>query len=175
MNSGNCPICTSRLKGAELATNPATRTIPVNCPRCGQFAITFEALSSCKGVLGKRSLNWAIASHAIRRMTTVDRPHMVMLAWLQSVIDRETLPKPQEQADTMISLLGEESVASGGWIPYHPQALAGLLGTDDNPDDGATAGVTYVIDRLKDKKLIDQETPGSANDGTLGYRLTFDG
>jgi hypothetical protein len=98
-----------------------------------------------------------------------------MAAWLQSVIDHETLPRPQEQADTMISILGGKSSASGRWISCYPQALAGRLGTDDDPIGGGTAGVTYVVERLKYKNLIEQQTPMSADDGSMPYRLTFDG
>ncbi len=75
----------------------------------------------------------------------------------------------------MISILGEKSVASSDWISCHPQALAGLLGTNDDPIGRVTPGVTYVLDRLKAKNLIEQETPLPASDGSMGYRLTFDG
>ena len=77
----------------------------------------------------------------------------------------------------MISILGEKGVALSRWIPCYPQALAGLLGTDDSPSDGegGMAGVDYVVDRLKAKKLIEQQTAMPADDGSMPYRLTFDG
>jgi hypothetical protein len=144
----------------------------VKCPRCGPFIITHEALSSFpEGGIQK----WAIVSHAIRRLSTEDAPYTVKTDWLQAVIDRETLPGPQEQADTMISILGEKSSASGRWIPCYSQELAGLLGTDDEPKDVWTAGVGYVVERLKSKNLIEQQTPMPAADGSMQFRLTFDG
>ncbi len=172
MNDANCPVCSSRLGPPIVTANPATRADRFDCPRCGPFVITWEALSAFNLRDGQR---WAIVSHAIRQLSGGKEPATVKQGWLQSVIDHETLPRPQEQADTMISILGEKSVASGNWIFCHPQALAGLLGTNDDPADGGIAGVTYVVDRLKAKNLVEQQTPMAADDGRIPYRLTFDG
>jgi hypothetical protein len=172
MNGDNCPVCNSRLKTPKQTTFPATRAVFVRCPRCGPFIVAFEVLSSFKQ---DRIEKWAIVSHAIRRLSTEDAPYTVKTAWLQWIIDRETFPRPQEQADTMISILGEKSSASGRWIACNPHGLAGLLGTDDDPRDGVTAGVHYIVERLKNKNLIEQQTPMSADDGSMPYRLTFDG
>jgi len=173
VNDERCPVCNSRLKAPEHATDPATGTHPINCPRCGPLNLA----STLNHHLSKKPLGWAIVSHAIRRQSDQDHPFTVTQAWLRSVIDHETLPRPQEQADAMISILGEKGVAPSRWIRCYPQALVGLLGTDDSPSDGegGMAAVTYVLDRLKAKNLIEPETSLPANDGTMGYRLTFDG
>jgi hypothetical protein len=47
---------------------PDTRTLTLNCPRCGSYLITMEALKMLQGDLGRQPLRWAITSHAIRRM-----------------------------------------------------------------------------------------------------------
>jgi hypothetical protein len=172
MNGEKCPVCSSSIKPPEHATHPAKRVFAINCPRCGPFNITFEAV----GLMNQhRTQKWAVVSHAIRRQSTAKTPYTVLTTWLESVISHETLPRPQEQADKMISILGEKSAASGRWVTCSPQALAGFLGTDDDPADGGIAGVTFVVERLKAKNLIGQQTSLPATDGSMPYRLTFDG
>jgi hypothetical protein len=94
--------------------------------------------------------------------------------WLQGVWAHAGLPRPQEQADIFVQLLGGDDIAAGDWIPCDPQRLTGVLGTADDPTTQETAGFVYVVEGLKAKHLIEQKREPS---GALanGYRLTFDG
>ncbi len=165
--NANCPVCNSRLLAPMLAAN--TRVVPLNCPRCGPFIIMDDALSMLKPSIDKKSLRWAITSYAIRRL----HAGTVTQAWLQSVWAQQTLPRPQEQADIFVQFLGAGDVVAGDWIPCKPQQLSAVLGTADTDQD--TTGFRYVIDGLKAKRLIQQQTPLPAQDGSMSYRLAFDG
>ncbi|HJU18491.1 MAG TPA: hypothetical protein VJ770_18730 [Stellaceae bacterium] len=129
-----------------------------------------------QGELNRQPLRWAITSHAIRRRHSPGAPHRVTQAWLSAVWRYERLPSPQEQADTFIQYLGEAEVAPGAWVQCNPQHLTGPLGTADNPTRGETSGFVYVVDHIKAKGLVEQEShPDPRSPGTVGYRLTFDG
>jgi hypothetical protein len=85
------------------------------------------------------------------------------------------LPRLQEQADIFVQFLGAGDVTVGDWIPCNPQQLSAVLGTADDPANHAAPGFRYVIDGLKAKHLIEQETLLAAQNGSMSYRLTFDG
>jgi predicted nucleotide-binding protein len=176
-----CPVCKSQLSLRTPA--PDTRTLTLNCPRCGSYLLTFDALGVLEGhtpygdVLSDQPLLWAIISHAIRRMQQRGAPpHKVTPAWLQQVWLNEGLPTPQEQADTFVQYLVAANVPSGNWVRCNPQHLTGLLGTADDPTHGETGGFVLVVKGLKNKGLIEEEShPDPRSPGTAGYRLTFEG
>lgn len=84
MANSPCPVCRSQLSAPTVIPN--TRTLALNCPRCGSYDLTMEALHLLQDELAYRPLHWAITSHAIRQMPSSDAsPHKVTTAWLQSV------------------------------------------------------------------------------------------
>ena len=76
--------------------------------------------------------------------------------------------------DTFIDYLGSSANAPSEFIRCDPQHLTGLLGTIDKPTRGETSGFSYIVEHLKARGMIEQPAMG-ASDGTIGYRLTFDG
>ena len=71
-----CPIC-----GANASFSPtASRNSDVDCPRCGPYHITHEALSALQGnFIRKVPIRWAITSHALRR--TGSTPERRSVTW----------------------------------------------------------------------------------------------
>src|ERR1700730_15170566 len=72
-----------------------------------------------------------------------------------------------------VELRGTANHVPTDWVRCHLQRLKGLLGTADDP--ARQDGVTYIVDHLKAKGLIEQQTPLPAEDGPMLCRLTFDG
>jgi hypothetical protein len=169
MSGNNCPICNALLFAPTIATD--ARAVVHNCPRCGQYTITDEALAMLAGTIRQKPFRWAITSYAIRRLTGDNNIHNVTQKWLQSVWTHEVLPRPQEQADTFVQTLGGDDVAPAAWVPINPQRCTGILGTADDPHLQQTAGFQFVVEGLKTKNLIEQQKHPNA-DGTIGYRLS---
>lgn len=175
MTSSTCPVCKSLLLPTP---DPHTRERAVDCPRCGAYHATFEALSALDDLSNKHWTCRYVTSHAIRRRHNPDNPpFLVTIPWLASVWANENLPTPQEQADMFVEFLGAANRVSSDWVPCHPQRLAGILGTADDPTSQDTSGLTYILDHLTAKGLIEQptQTQLSTHDGAMLYRLTFDG
>lgn len=171
MQNPDCPVCKSRL--LHPIAEPHTRELALNCPRCGPYRITFEALSMLQD-MAAHDRRWAITSHAIRRMHAPNSEvFRATQQWLGSVWAIKKLPSPQEQADTLIDFLGSNN-APGDWIRCDPEHLAGLLGTVDDPTSRETEGFQYVATGLEAQRLIELE-PLITGDRTVSYRLTFDG
>jgi hypothetical protein len=176
MTSSTCPVCKSLL----LLSTPElqTRELAFGCPRCGAYHTTFEAFSALSELSNKHWTCRYVTSHAIRRRHNPDGPpFLVTTPWLASVWANENLPRPQEQADMFVEFLGTANRVSSDWVRCHPQRLAGILGTADDPTTQDTKGLTYIFDHLTAKGLIEQptQTPLSTDDGAMLYRLTFDG
>jgi len=174
----NCIVCEAPLSPPTAISY--SRDACINCPRCGQFFVTFpEAFQTINGEIGKSPFRWAITSHAIRRMEIPGgEPYQVREQWVRNVWASETLPNPQMQANAFIEYLGRNSVA-GQWIPYDPVAIAGIIGTVDEP--ASRWGLDYVIGGLQKKGLIETGLVDSGKKGTMGRltvpgcRLTFEG
>ena len=174
MTASTCPVCNSPLL-LDVATR-ATRALAYGCPRCGPYDATFEAVNA----LGELSnVHWTcryVTSHAIRRRHDPNGPpFLVTTSWLASVWTNENLPKPQESADIFVDFLGSANRVPTDWVRCRPDRLKGLLGTAD--ESTRQDGVMYVIDHLRAKGLLEQpaQTQLPADDGTMLYRLTFDG
>src|SRR5258708_5678155 len=128
MNASTCPVCKSPLSPSTVATN--TRTVPIDCPRCGKFLLTQEAGHALPGELERESLRWAITSHAIRqRQAAGGAPYAVTVTqpWLVSVFAAWKLPNPKMQADALVEYLGTAGLAPSHWVKCRPPELTGLL------------------------------------------------
>jgi hypothetical protein len=145
-----------------------------DCPRCGQFILTWDADVTLGGKIRKK-LRWAITSHAIRNMQTPggEPPYRVTLEWLASVWASQKLPNPQMQADKFIEYLGTAGIPSR-WVYCRKEELMGLLGTVDDLSPGQKEGFNFIFERLTKKGLIELNSRPSSG-GLPGYRLTFDG
>jgi hypothetical protein len=166
-----CPIC-----GANASFSPtASRNSDVDCPRCGPYRITHEALSALQGnFIRKVPIRWAITSHALRRTgSTPERRFLVQQSWLIAVWETDRLPNPQQQADYFIDYLGQSARAPDQWIACRPIEIAGLVGSGDDPTKGETSGFVYLADHLSAEHLISSRS--STAGGTVDYRLTFRG
>ena len=147
-----CPVCELQL--AAPTPIPNTRTLALNCHRCGSYDLTLEALHMLRDEIGRQPLRRAITSHAIQQInSTGSAPHKVTQDWLQSVWTHGKLPSPQEQADIFIKYLGAANVPSGSWVRCNPQHLTGLLGTADDPTRSETSGFVFIVNALKNRRF----------------------
>jgi len=164
-----CPIC-----GANAGSFGTTgRILGVDCPRCGAYRVTYEALSALQGdIIRTVPFRWAITSHALRQTgTTRERPLTVTQGWLTTVWETDRLPNPQQQADYFIHHLGQSARAPEQWVACPPMEIAGLVGNADDPRNGQTGGFSYLVGHLISGNLIEPRShPPQAE-----YRLTFPG
>jgi hypothetical protein len=162
-----CPICDGHAD--RIPTN--SRITAINCPRCGYFEITHEALFALDGgIIREEPLRWAITSHALRRTgSTNQRPFTIRQNWLTTIWESNRLPNPQQQANYFIDYLGQSAHAPDQWIACEPIKIAGIIGTADPASPRTTSGFSYVVDNLLQQGLIERPS----NIGEIKYGLTF--
>src|ERR1700730_7370822 len=167
--AASCPICTAN---AELSPTES-RVASFDCPRCGPYLITHEALAAIKGeITRKEPIRRAVTSHALRRTESTKASRFtVNTNWLASVWETNRLPNPQQQANYFIDYLGHSAHAPNQWIDCPPIEIAGIIGTADDPETGSIDGFTYVTDNLLKEGLIQRAFGLSP----IQYRLTFPG
>ncbi len=169
--AASCPICTAN---SELSPTE-TRVVSLDCPRCGPYLITHEALAAIKGEdFRKEPTRWAVTSHALRRTgSTKASRFTVNTNWLASVWETNRLPNPQQQANYFVDYLGQSGHAPDQWIDCPPIEIAGIIGTADEPQVNRTSGLTYVINNLLQERII--EPHSSPRSSRVEYRLAFPG
>lgn len=169
--SSVCPICQAGLARTEPAN---TRATPVDCPRCGRYQISWAA-ESALGEYKNRSPNfWAVASHAIRRRSDRSAAGALNIDsnWLRQVAENETLPTPARQAENLIEFLGSKATAPPYWVWVRNEALGGIVGNADPPLTDLGKGLTYVLDHLRQRGLVEF---GDLRAPPYSFRLTFGG
>jgi hypothetical protein len=164
-----CPIC-----GANAgSSSTASRTLQIDCPRCGTYLITFEALAAAKQDIRGEPIRWAVTSHALRRTgSTAESPFTVTVSWLAATWNTDRLPNPQQQADYFVYHLGQSALWPDQWVACPPLRLAGILGTSDDPRSGQSEGFLYILRNLIND-LVEARTQVSG--GIPEYRLRFSG
>src|SRR3990172_11012155 len=103
INSNTCPICSSQSNPYQLSERD---TYKVNCPRCGQFEITDDALIMFQrsNVNNKiLSLSYWLRQHQLPSNKFV----LVDLQTIRNLLDIPFIsPKPKQQADSLILWMG---------------------------------------------------------------------
>lgn len=147
--------------------------LDVDCPRCGAYRITYEALSALDGDFIRRvPVRWAITSHALRRTgSTPERRFLVTQSWLNTVWETDRLPNPRQQADYFVDHLGQSAQTPDQWVTCPPMEIAGLAGNADDPRNGQTGGFSYLVGHLISGNLIEPRSHPPQDE----YRLTFPG
>jgi hypothetical protein len=158
-----CPVCESALNEPQIAV--AGDWEPFDCPNCGRFRLSGQALA-------QRPPRWqvtprarAVLSHAIRKMQKPGEWPLLTTDVIAAILDADVLPWPSEQLDLLIELVGTR----GG-----PGDRTAVMVYDDRARLGAATGegVMWVILALQDAGLGKLE-------GQLGPRqevvLTLEG
>jgi hypothetical protein len=169
-----CPICRCQpIKIEVVQSNPK-----IHCHRCGDFILGERAFDMARMWVEGRNPNIAsagrfAASHAVRRMLASGSqiPRLTLeqlrLLWTQP------LPNPQRQADFLLLSLGNPGLAMDEYVSRRPESFCAEIGTQDDPIRNATGGLSLIMKRLTELKLI-EANPHPVGP-YIGLRLTFDG
>jgi hypothetical protein len=173
MANAPCIIC------GFSAAQPAPRNLgdwtEHNCPRCGHFFLSGSAEATLGNLIRDEKYRWAITSHAVRNMQSPNGPPpRIKEPQLKSIWTQVRLPNPAEQAERFIKFLGDSDLPPGEFLPVSIEHLMATLGTTDHGQDGKQRGFQFIMNRLKEDRLI--ETPQHPeNDGKARFRLSYDG
>jgi hypothetical protein len=165
-----CPVCAAPEAALEIQSRDFYK---YNCPVCGGFTL-FGVLTRHEGPLTKPgSIESAVLSHSIRRMQRRNAVGSVVWPTIadqeyEQILRNARLPSPAEQADNLITWLGEtlkEAGDVGEVIFDHLRAIVGSV---------TEGGAAFIVRALLDKGMIDCQ---GQNSETLrkvrGTRLTL--
>ena len=153
-----CAVCKSPLKWQQPSTVSSTA---VECPRCGRFDLGDRAAALLATAVNKQR---AILSYAIRRMQWPVRiTPKISFEDVQNIWQSERLPTMPEQADILILLLGQRQPSNVESFTLTKYQLDGEIGSAITEDLGPN-GWRYVVDYLKEKKLLTYGTGSTDND-----------
>lgn len=163
MEDTNCPICHTTCR---ITWKDQRRYRFVECSRCGTFEYHEHSNIEDK-------LNQVLLSHWTRKNQRTDDIISFDRYKIEQVLDYFTLPKPKEQADNLINLLGSNiSTPEEKFVIDNPERWAAIIGAKNEE------GLAYVLKRLKEKSLIEGNIPHSLDGYSLNNQpigLTFDG
>ena len=162
----SCPIClTKNTLVKSLATQDGFYMF--NCPRCGKFSLSVEALSDFD--LFDTPVNRAILSYWIHSYQS-DSTIKLTRQKISEILESTTLPKPQEQAEKLILLIGDSLKKPSDTYDVDLYKLISLIGSCDNED------VMYIIDFLITKGYLKQDSLKTTEyEPYLRANLTFAG
>ena len=162
----HCLICQTPLPNeARHQANPDG--VSFTCPQCGHFFLTGTAESIVDDQLNSHGERRPVLSHYIRRRQVGE--HIPKIYWEQCkhIIEEGALPTVFEQADTLLTLIGDHTSDPGKHVGLHlpsTMAIMGALSTD---------GVSYCLSGLQDHGLVIEQ--GRSMDGPGKVSLTFSG
>ncbi len=121
-----CPVCNSKLKGFK----DLGRKNLYECPRCGQYSMSYEAQQDLASLLSRGVNSNARLSHALYYMTKRQQWALVTTELLKNILDNTELPRPQEQLENLILWLGEIQPNMGATIQAEEDAIAAVGAVD---------------------------------------------
>ncbi len=140
-----CPICNSE----TTRSKPSERdTYKVNCPRCGYYEVTDQALtmfqrSELADIVN--SVSYWIRQHQSNEVT----PVYIDLKLMRSILETPFIPpKPNEQANRLLQWIGENVNKPDAYITIPISYLISVIGAVDEPN------VVYIADYLKEQGYI---------------------
>jgi len=149
-DKSKCPICTSNIPSEEL---PETDIVRINCPRCGKYEITEDAvIEFIRSSLETKTLS---VSFWIRQHQKVTKRIKIDFSTMHRIIVPFVPPKPKEQADSFILWVGG--------VIQRPDQTANSSAGNLIPIIGAynVNGVNYVAQYLFKEGLIYQDKLGT--------------
>ena len=148
MTNVPCPVCANQdaeVGGTELGENRL-----INCPQCGRYGLTQEAIADLSHYLKTRDNAAAILAYFIRKMP-LSEPYGVPVLHtdeVRRIIKNETLPTPAAQADNLLRWIGDNVPGPGENVEANPEKLGAVVGGK------STGGVQYILEGLEDRGLI---------------------
>jgi hypothetical protein len=117
-----CPICQTFPCESEIRGDRAN----IKCPDCGNFAVSGTAVTVLPGLIGDDKRKAALISHMLRRMQAADRWPLLSSDVAEKILQTESLPTPEVQADNLIRWLGDNSPGRESRLISTPEPTAQL-------------------------------------------------
>jgi class 3 adenylate cyclase len=120
----------------------------VDCPHCGTYAISNTTICILPGLIGGDRRKAVLLGHALRRRQTTDPRPLLKSDDAKAIIETETLPSVEAQADNTVRWLGQHSPSPGQFVVIALETHAAIIGTVD------LQGFHFVLTGLKEDGLI---------------------
>lgn len=139
-----CTICNSQLIQSQASERD---TYKVNCPRCGNYEITDEALTKFqKSELADKTLS---ISYWLRQHQTIDKkPIYIELKLMRSLLIPFAPPKPNEQANNLLFWIAENVNKPEGSTDLPLSYLIPVVGATNEKN------VAYIAEYLREQGFI---------------------
>jgi len=173
-----CPVCLGR-DGLTCTSMPRKGdSSAYRCQGCGDFSITRTALVNS---FNERSARLTDAQrgtlrHRLRLASDTGSPITIESQWIEWFEQNARLVSIRDQANMLISLIGDEMNTSGRPFMLNAAKIAPLIGSVDQ------AQVQLLVQELTERGLIRSNGQGAlpTTDGSRAknlplYSLTFDG
>ena len=156
-----CPICGSAATGMHSGANAPI--VNVSCPRCEEFAATWELHALRKEASCTRK-QAAVASHAVRRMQRpgASRPLIDTATWTR-IVENQDLPSPAAQAEHLILYLGNTLEGPGEMTELDASNHGALIGSLDH------TGFLFVVHALRDQGMVEIIEGADGVSATLSF------
>lgn len=135
-----CPICRNAEGGqcVEIPDHTPILRQFFECDICHRFGLTFEALRWLRSggdSGGVAAMHRAILSHQMRTALRApnELPPLVDVAYLKAIESHGQLPSPPEQANTLLSYIGDEVRRTGVRLDELPQDIHAIVGAMNRP------------------------------------------
>jgi hypothetical protein len=144
-----CPVCRTIPCASEMRGDRAN----INCPGCGKFAVSGTAVTVLPELIGDDIRKAALISHMLRRMQATDRWPLLSTNVAEKILQTETLPTPEVQADNLVRWLGDNSPGPGEPVRVDPGTHSAIMGAM------TPAGFTFILRGMHYEGLIEFASP----------------
>lgn len=148
MTTTPCPICAN--PNAEAGGSNLNDNRFFKCPQCGDFGLTYEAVTDLRYYLENWDNAAKILAYFIRRIP-VAPPHGVPVLTtgeVRRIIENEVLPTPAVQANNLLLWIGNNAAGPGELIDINSEELPAVVGAKSG------RGVQYILEGLEQKDLV---------------------
>ena len=145
-----CPICAT-LTAKLRPVGPLAQKIEVDCPTCGEFALTELADTTIRGKITTKGYLSAVLGYYIRRLQGRDKNRPTIDEKLAEDFLKRELPGAAEQADNFILWIGDRTQL-GDILKIDVEQEYPMVGANLGP------GMRYILRELRRAQLLVRRT-----------------
>jgi nucleoside 2-deoxyribosyltransferase len=167
MTFPSCPVCKFNLE-EEPSSQGGNKIF--NCLVCGKFKLTGTAQLMLPEYWKHYDDRRPVLSHFLRRMALTNTLPSLNDEMCKQIIEKQSLPSPFEQSDSLIRLAGNQSPGPGEAAYFNALSLQAMIGAQSQ------VGLQFVRNGTIEAGLTTKhDKGGKQRDANLGLALTFEG